>query len=68
MGYSYGTTSYENCHAKNVKIESNSADAYRIGGLIGFIGKMSGTDKAVTLKGCSASNVTIKGSFSIGGW
>ena len=67
VGYSYGTTSYENCHAKNVKIESNSADAYRIGGLIGFIGKMSGTDKAVTLKGCSASNVTIKGSFSIGG-
>ena len=57
-GTSYGTTSYENCHAKNVKIESNSADAYRIGGLIGFIGKMSGTDKAVTLKGCSASNVT----------
>lgn len=50
-----------------MKIESNSADAYRIGGLIGFIGKMSGTDKAVTLKGCSASNVTIKGSFSIGG-
>ena len=28
---------------------------------------MSGTDKAVTLKGCSASNVTIKGGFSIGG-
>lgn len=67
VGYSYGTTLYESCHAKNVKIESNSADAYRIGGLIGFIGKMSGTDNAVTLNGCSASVITIKGSFSIGG-
>lgn len=69
VGYSYGTTLYENCHAKNVKIESNSANAYRIGGLIGFIGKMSSpdTDKAVTLKDCSASVITIKGSFSIGG-
>lgn len=67
VGYSYGTSSYVNCHAENVKIESESADAYRIGGLIGFIAKVSSGDVAVTLKDCSATNVTIKGSFAIAG-
>lgn len=67
VGYSYGTSSYDNCHAENVKIESESADAYRIGGLIGFIAKVSSNDVAVTLKDCSATNVTIKGSFAIAG-
>lgn len=67
VGYSYGTSSYNNCHAKNVKIESENADAYRIGGLIGFIGSVSGTDVEVTLANCSATDVTIKGSFCIGG-
>lgn len=67
VGYSYGASSYDNCHAENVKIESESADAYRIGGLIGFIAKVSSNDVAVTLKDCSATNVTIKGSFAIAG-
>lgn len=57
---------YINCHATNVKIESESANAYRLGGLIGFI---SGGDNNtnVVLEDCSAKNVTIKGSFCIGG-
>lgn len=66
VGYSYGTTSYTDCHAENVTIESNSADAYRIGGLIGFIG--SGSGKEVAVSKCSVNTVTIKGGHSLGGF
>lgn len=65
VGMSRGASTYTNCHAENVKIISESADSYRLGGLIGFINSTAGYD--VELTDCSASNVTIKGSFSIGG-
>lgn len=65
VGYSYGTKAYTDCHAKNVTINSESSDAYRLGGLIGFIANCAGV--AVTLTDCSAEDVSIKGSFSIGG-
>lgn len=64
VGYSNGTTLYENCHAKNVTIESTSYNSYRIGGLIGFIGSTS-TDVNVT--NCSAEHITITGAYSLGG-
>lgn len=67
VGYSRGTILYENCHVKNVSIQSESYNAYRIGGLIGFIGAVPGGDLAVTLKNCSVIDVNLKGSYSIGG-
>lgn len=65
VGYSLGTV-YENCHAKNVDIQSDNGNAYRIGGLIGFIGSGS-TVETITLTSCSVEKVTIKGSYSLGG-
>lgn len=69
VGYSYGTTLYEGCTAKNVTIQSDALMAYRIGGLIGFIGNAPGkdTDLAVEVKDCHAENVTIKGGFCLAG-
>lgn len=67
VGYSRGTKAYTDCHAKKVNIVSESADAYRIGGLIGFIGSASTDEVAVALSNCSAEDVTIKAAFSIGG-
>lgn len=66
VGYSYGTASYSNCQAKNVTIESDKENSYRIGGLIGFIG--SGTGVAVAIDNCSVDAITIKGSYSLGGF
>lgn len=68
VGYSRGTILYSNCKVSNVTIKSDASNAYRIGGLIGFIGKVSGTDLPVTLDGCSAENVSITGSYSLGGF
>lgn len=70
VGYSYGTKEYTNCHAKNVNIQSDGFNAYRIGGLIGFIASVTttdGGDVAVTVTNSSAENITIKGGFSLGG-
>lgn len=67
VGYSRGTTLYSNCKASNVTIKSNSSNAYRVGGLIGLIGKAGGTDLDVTVEGCSAEKVTITGAYSLGG-
>lgn len=67
VGYSRGTKAYTDCHAKNVNIISESADAYRIGGLIGFIGSASTDELNVELTNCSVEDVAIKASFCIGG-
>lgn len=69
VGYSYGTTLYEGCTAKNVTIQSEALMAYRIGGLIGFIGNAPGKemDLTVEVKDCHAENVTIKGGFCLAG-
>lgn len=70
VGYSYGTKEYKDCSAKNVNIQSDGFNAYRIGGLIGFIASVTtadGGDVAVTVTNSSAENVTIKGGFSLGG-
>ncbi len=67
VGYSRGTTLYSNCKVSTVIIKSNAFNAFRIGGLIGFIGKAGVTDLDVTLEGCSAENVSISGSYSLGG-
>lgn len=67
VGYSRGTTLYSNCKVSKVTIKSNESNAYRIGGLIGFIDRVTGTDLPVTVEGCSATNVTITGAYSLGG-
>lgn len=67
VGYSRGTTLYSNCKATDVTIKSEKANAFRIGGLIGFIGGTGGSDPAVVIDHCSASKVDLQGSYSIGG-
>lgn len=69
VGYSYCTTHYEECIVKNVTIRSDADNVYRVGGLIGFIGKASGNgmDLAVEIKNCHAENVTIKGGYCLAG-
>lgn len=66
VGYSRGTTLYSNCKATNVTIKGEKSNAFRIGGLIGFIGGVS-NDPGVTIDKCSVSNVHLQGSYSIGG-
>ena len=65
VGYSYGTTLYENCHASNVTIESDAILSYRIGGLIGFIA--GAQNLAVEVKSCSTKTVKIKACTCLGG-
>lgn len=36
VGYSYGASLYENCHAKNVDISLEDSYSYRVGGLVGL--------------------------------
>ena len=60
IGVVYGTSTFSNCHIKNSSITSTSNNA---GGMIGYIGRETKTDRAtkitVTVSGCSITNTTV---------
>ena len=69
IGHSY-SREISGCTVDGVTIDgstsnNNTYNAFRIGGLIGFMDKNTVTDVQVT--DCSVSNATLTGCFSIGG-